>query len=95
MQNTLYIKHLNVLLQRYRQALIHFKLDAIVISSGSVSYYYHDDNSHPFKPYAGAQQWLPFDLPSDCFIVIKHDKPELIWPAKQDFWHQNKRDTRG
>lgn len=88
MQNTLYITHLNVLLQRYREALIHFKLDAIVISSGSVSYYYHDDNSHPFKPYAGAQQWLPFDLPSDCFIVIKHDKPELIWPAKQDFWHQ-------
>lgn len=87
MENTLYIRHLETLLQRYRIALSHFKLDAIVVGSGSLSYYFEDDNSHPFKPFSAAQQWLPFNLPANCYIVIKHDKPELIWPSKQDFWH--------
>ena len=87
MDNTVYRHHLDVLLQRYKQALVQFNLDAIVVASGQLSYYYHDDNSHPFKPYAGAQQWLPFSLPANCYVVIKADQLELIWPAKQDFWH--------
>ncbi len=87
MDNAVYLHHLDVLLQRYKEALSQFKLDAIVVASGALSYYYHDDNSHPFKPYAGAQQWLPFALPANCYVVIKADQLELIWPAKQDFWH--------
>ncbi|SBS32230.1 Xaa-Pro dipeptidase [Marinomonas aquimarina] len=89
MQNSLYIRHLEILLQRYLVAMSSFKLDAIVIASGKPSYYFEDDNSHPYKPFAAAQQWLPFDLPAGCYIVIQHDKPELIWPAKQDFWHMD------
>lgn len=87
MQNSLYARHLETLLQRYCAALSAFKLDAIVIASGKPSYYFEDDNTHPYKPFAAAQQWLPFTLPAGCYIVIQHDKPELIWPAKQDFWH--------
>lgn len=87
MQNSLYARHLETLLQRYLVVMSHFKLDAIVIGSGKLSYYFEDDNSHAYKPFASAQQWLPFKLPAGCFIVIQHDKPELIWPAKQDFWH--------
>ncbi|MBJ7549912.1 Xaa-Pro dipeptidase [Marinomonas ostreistagni] len=87
MENALYARHLETLLHRYRVALEEFKLDAIVVASGSLSYYFQDDNSHPFKAFSFAQQWLPFQLPANCFIVFKRDKPELIWPGKQDFWH--------
>lgn len=87
MDNALYIRHLETLLQRYRTASSQFQLDTIVIGAGSLSHYFEDDNAHPFKPFAAAQQWLPFTLPAGSFIVIKQDKPELIWPAQQDFWH--------
>lgn len=87
MENALYARHLETLLRRYRVALDEFKLDAIVIAAGTLSYYFKDDNSHPFKAFSFAQQWLPFDLPAGSYVVIKRDKPELIWPAKQDFWH--------
>ncbi|MBM6551542.1 Xaa-Pro dipeptidase [Marinomonas ostreistagni] len=89
MTNTLYTQHLTTLLQRYHSALNQFELDAIIVAAGAPSYYFDDDNSHPFKPYANAQQWLPFDLPANSFIVIKRDKPELIWPVSEDFWHLN------
>ncbi|WP_417505397.1 Xaa-Pro dipeptidase [Marinomonas gallaica] len=87
MDNALYIRHLETLLQRYRIASSQFQLDTIVVGAGSLSHYFEDDNAHPFKPFAAAQQWLPFTLPAGSFIVIKQDKPELIWPAQQDFWH--------
>ena len=90
MQNSLYVRHLETLLKRYCAAMSAFKLDAIVVASGQSSYYFEDDNTHPYKAFAAAQQWLPFTLPEGCYIVIKRDKPELIWPAQQDFWHMDK-----
>lgn len=89
MDNTLYAQHLTTLLQRYHVALNQFELDAIIVAAGTPTFYFEDDNSHPFKPYANAQQWLPFPLPAGSFIVIKRDRPELIWPVSQDFWHSN------
>lgn len=87
MEHALYQRHLQTLLQRFQKALIQFNLDAIVIATGGLSHYYEDDNAHPFKPYAAAQQWLPFTLPANSFVIIQAEQPELIWPAKQDFWH--------
>ncbi len=86
--DSLYVAHLTSLLSRYQTALERFQLDHIIISSGTKSYYFQDDYTHPFKPYSHAQHWLPFDLESDTFIIIsKNDKPSLIWPIKEDFWH--------
>ncbi|TDO98091.1 Xaa-Pro dipeptidase [Marinomonas balearica] len=88
MDISLYNNHINTLLSRYADALQHFKLDAIVLSAGSKSYYFNDDLSHPFRPFSGIQQWLPFSVSEDTFVVIRaSQKPELIWPVKNDFWH--------
>ncbi|ADZ90122.1 Xaa-Pro dipeptidase [Marinomonas mediterranea] len=88
MDTSLYQSHLNTLLSRYEAALDHFKLDAIVLSAGRKSYYFNDDLSPAFHPFSGIQQWLPFPVGEDTFVVIRaSSKPELVWPIKNDFWH--------
>jgi Xaa-Pro dipeptidase len=85
---TLYQEHLAVLCNRYENAMAHFGLDAIVLASGEKSYYFQDDHTHPFHAYSGAQQWLPFTLGAETYVILKTgEKPTLIWPVRDDFWH--------
>lgn len=85
---TLYQEHLAVLINRYENAMAHFGLDAIVLASGEKSYYFQDDHTHPFHAYSGAQQWLPFTLGAETYVVLKTGKkPTLVWPVRDDFWH--------
>lgn len=85
---TLYQEHLAVLYNRYENAMAHFGLDAIVLASGEKSYYFQDDHTHPFHAYSGAQQWLPFTLGAETYVILKTgEKPTLIWPVRDDFWH--------
>ncbi|MEP3350364.1 MAG: Xaa-Pro dipeptidase [Marinomonas sp.] len=85
---TLYQAHLAELANRYEEALSHFNLDAIVLASGEKSYYFQDDHTHPFHAYSGAQQWLPFTLGAETYLIIKAgQKPTLVWPVRDDFWH--------
>ncbi len=83
-----YRQHLTALLNRYTQACDEFNLDAIAIHSGQLTYYKNDDLSHPFHPAAIAQQWLPYDIAPDTWLLITKDQQcSLYWPAQQDFWH--------
>lgn len=85
---TLYQEHLAVLIQRYEEAMAHFDLDAIVIASGEKSYYFQDDHTHPFHAYSGVQQWLPFTLGAETYVIVQAGKkPTLVWPVRDDFWH--------
>lgn len=85
---TLYQEHLTVLINRYENAMAYFGLDGIVLASGEKSYYFQDDHTHPFHAYSGAQQWLPFTLGAETYVVLKAgEKPTLIWPVRDDFWH--------
>lgn len=85
---TLYQAHLAELTNRYEDALSHFNLDAIILASGEKSYYFQDDHTHPFHAYSGAQQWLPFTLGAETYLIIKAgQKPTLVWPVRDDFWH--------
>lgn len=86
----LYANHVATLLKRYRAALKKFNLDGILLSSGPQTYYFQDDLAHPFRAYSGAQQWLPFPLNPNTYILIeKSGNPILIWPIQDDFWHAN------
>ena len=86
----LYSQHLEILVTRYRKVMQTFDLDSIIISSGHKTYYFQDDYSHTFHAFSGAQQWLPFALSSDTYIVInKEEKPLLFWPKRDDFWHSD------
>ncbi len=85
---TLYQEHIAVLTNRYEDAMVHFGLDAIVLASGEKSYYFQDDHTHPFQAYSGAQQWLPFTIGAETYILLQTGKkPTLVWPVRDDFWH--------
>ncbi|ETX10505.1 peptidase M24 [Marinomonas ushuaiensis DSM 15871] len=88
MTTTPYQDHLTLLSCRYEKAMAHLNIDAIVLASGEKSYYFQDDHTHPFHAYSGAQQWLPFSLGAETYIILKTgEKPTLIWPIRDDFWH--------
>lgn len=83
-----YSNHMNTLMARYSEALAKAGYDQIVISAGSQVVVAEDDRTYPYTPMAFAQQWLPYDLHPDTFIVFKPgEKPRLLWPARADFWH--------
>ncbi|MGB3385570.1 MAG: Xaa-Pro dipeptidase [Marinomonas sp.] len=85
---SLYQEHLATLQTRYEKAMQHFQIDAIVLASGDKSYYFQDDHTAPFHAYSGAQQWLPFTLSAETYLVIQAGtKPRLVWPIRDDFWH--------
>ncbi|MGO3344433.1 MAG: Xaa-Pro dipeptidase [Marinomonas sp.] len=88
MSTTSYQEHIATLQARYANAMVHFNLDAIIVAAGDKSYYFQDDHTAPFHAYSGAQQWLPFTLSSETYLVIQAGKkPCLIWPVRDDFWH--------
>ncbi|GAB3483287.1 Xaa-Pro dipeptidase [Marinomonas epiphytica] len=83
-----YKSHIETLQERYEAALEHFNLSAIVLASGTKDYYFQDDHAFPFHSYSGAQQWLPFTLSAETYLIIQAGKkPTLIWPVRDDFWH--------
>jgi Xaa-Pro dipeptidase len=85
---SLYQAHLQALMQRYQLACEQFQLDVIAVHAGSLTHYALDDLSHPFHPAAFAQQWLPYDLPAETWVVYSPTQGlRLYWPANQDFWH--------
>jgi Xaa-Pro dipeptidase len=91
-----YSRHLATLMERYQHALQETGFDQVVISAGSLVIVAEDDRAYPYTPSALAQQWLPFDVLPDTFIVFKPgDKPRLLWPARQDFWHLSPREPAG
>ncbi|REG85061.1 Xaa-Pro dipeptidase [Marinomonas pollencensis] len=88
MTESLYRDHLATLQARYEKAMQHYQIDAIVLASGDKSYYFQDDHTVPFHAYSGAQQWLPFSLVAETYIVVQAGKkPRLVWPVRDDFWH--------
>jgi Xaa-Pro dipeptidase len=91
-----YSRHLATLMERYQQALEATGYDQVVISAGSLVMVAEDDRAYPFTPRAYAQQWLPYDVLPDTFIVFTPgDKPRLLWPARQDFWHLSPTEPTG
>ncbi|MFC3853143.1 Xaa-Pro dipeptidase [Salinispirillum marinum] len=91
-----YANHLDTLRVRYQTALSANGYDQVIINAGQLTYYADDDHAHPFHPYPFAQQWLPYRLVPNTFVVISlHDKPRLIWPAQEDFWHVSPQEPQG
>lgn len=91
-----YSRHLATLMERYQRALAKTGFDQVVISAGSLVIVAEDDRAYPYTPRAYAQQWLPYDVLPDTFIVFKPgDKPRLLWPARQDFWHISPTEPNG
>jgi len=91
-----YQAHLQTLIGRYQTALERSGHDAVVISSGPLLTIAEDDRTFPYTPRAFAQQWLPYDLDPDSYIIFRPgEKPRLLWPARADFWHLTPQEPSG
>lgn len=83
-----YSAHLQALTTSYQKKLAEQGFDQAVISAGSLQYRYQDDQAFPFQGYPLAQQWLPFTIPPELFVVVSAVGEPCLWfPAHQDFWH--------
>jgi Xaa-Pro dipeptidase len=91
-----YPAHLATLNSRYETIFAQLEYDTIVVSSGDLLGVANDDRTYPYIARTMAQQWLPFDIKPNTFIVLKPGKkPLLLWPAHEGFWHLSATEPRG
>lgn len=89
MDDTLFTRHLDVLQQRWQEALDFAGLDAAVIAAGSPRDYFLDDQGPPFRPNPHFAQWFPDADCADAMLLIEPGrKPRLFFHQPRDYWHQ-------
>jgi Xaa-Pro dipeptidase len=91
-----YAAHLAILVARYNTLFEQLGYETIVVSSGDLLGVELDDRTYPYAARAMAQQWVPFDIKPNTFIVLKPgQKPHFIWPAHLGFWHLSANEPSG
>jgi Xaa-Pro dipeptidase len=85
----LYPAHLEALRSRFDRALERGGYEGVLIASGSLSPWYEDDQSYPFKAYAWFKAWMPLvDVP-DCFLhYVPGRRPVLVFHSPIDYWYK-------
>ncbi len=85
----LYPEHIASLQRHYDQLLDQQGYDGLLIGSGSVSCYFLDDHSVPFKTSPQLQAWLPLNRHPECYLLLQRgQKPQLFYYNPTDFWHK-------
>lgn len=91
-----YQTHLDILNARYETLFSELGYDTIVVSSGDLLGVENDDRTYPYIARKMAQQWLPFNVRPNTFIILSAGKkPHFIWPAHQGFWHLSTAEPTG
>lgn len=85
-----YPEHIERLRNIYSQALSRATrpFSAIMIHSGSETFYYGDDQSPPFRAYAHFAHWLPVNQSNQVLLVIPNNVPVFFQICPSDFWHE-------
>jgi len=84
----LYQQHLATLAQRWEQALTATNIDRAVISAGSNSNYFLDDQAPPFRPNPHFAQWVPDRNTEHCELLLAPgETPVLLFYQPDDYWH--------
>lgn len=88
-QQALMQAHYSGLRAFYAQVLEHTNFDAIALSSGQQSFYFHDDQGPAFRPNPIMIQWLePQHLAQNCWLIFTAEaRPLLLFHQPEDFWH--------
>jgi Xaa-Pro dipeptidase len=83
-----YGDHIQVLCDRYEEALQYCGLRAIVLNAGELLPLFLDDQHYPHKPNPHLLQWLPlFGVPDASLVYESGKKPRLLILMPDDFWH--------
>ena len=83
-----YAEHVGILCGRYKAALAHCGLDAVVVAAGNEIPVFLDDQHYRFRANPHFVQWLPLsDQPNAWLIIARDEQPRLIILQPADFWH--------
>jgi Xaa-Pro dipeptidase len=64
-------------------------LDGVVIGSGSLGYYFEDDNAYAFRPSHHFSYWCPHPGDESVVHVRAGHKPRLHLYAPSDYWYEH------
>jgi len=84
-----YPAHLQIIRQRFDDALERAGYDCVVIGAGVEILRFLDDQAYPFEPNPHFVQWVPLTThPGSCLIYAPGRSPRLVVSQPDDFWHQ-------
>ncbi|MEP5981554.1 MAG: Xaa-Pro dipeptidase [Marinobacter alexandrii] len=82
--------HIQILQQRYEQALKAHGYDSLLISSGAAPMRYGDDQSWQFQGYGPFLHWTGLAGQEHSWLLIRPGRTPLLWLYQPvDFWHAN------
>ncbi|MCS6885747.1 MAG: Xaa-Pro dipeptidase [Acidobacteriota bacterium] len=89
----LYKEHVRQLQNKYEAILETLERDgqpieAVLLHSGTESYYFADDIHIPFRTVPHFAHWLPLQGPDHLLLVQPGKKPFLIKHVPKDFWYE-------
>ena len=87
-----YEKHLHRLDIECEELLGQSGFDAILVSAGSNSCYYDDDQSPSFHANPHFLRWIPqAQCENAVLLIAPRQQKRLYWHAPDDYWHQTSR----
>ena len=92
MNQIIFQQHIDILVDNYSKALSAHreqggKLEALLIHSGSESFYFADDRMIPFQAYGHYLHWIPVNRPDQFAYVCPGQKPIYFQIVPDDYWH--------
>ncbi|EKE83376.1 Xaa-Pro dipeptidase [Idiomarina xiamenensis] len=75
---TLYQDHIQLLQQRYQQALARESLTTLAIHAGQLKRHFFDDRVYPFKANPYFCQWLPLPQQPQSWLVLREQQAPLL-----------------
>ena len=92
MNQIIFQQHIDMLVDNYSKALSAHreqggKLEALLIHSGSESFYFADDRMIPFQAYGHYLHWIPVNRPDQFAYVCPGQKPIYFQIVSDDYWH--------
>ncbi len=80
--------HLDILQQRYSQALEAHHYDALLISSGAAPMRYADDQAYPYLGFGPFVHWTGWSQLEHSWLLVRPNARPTLWVyAPDDFWH--------
>lgn len=84
----LQVDHLQILQQRYEQAMAAHGYDALLISSGAAPLRYGDDQAWHFQGYGPFLHWTGLVGREHCWLLVRPGQRPVLWLYQPvDFWH--------
>ena len=83
----LFKKHLDLRLKQIEELLSGSEFNGVLVDAGTPPYYYLDDQPMPFKTNPQFNFLCPAQGEKHMLLIEPNKKPELLFYAPNDFWH--------